>query len=210
MSLEGPAPSRHVSSTPIALSAASQMLDTYLSNSELHPHLHPDALIAPTGVTFSSHGGPSGGVIMHNLRRIAAGLRGEYLEPEVTPEPEDTQEADGSSAGKMGGKKDKRKRDANGTTGDWQDKAEFELEEGVIEVGEIGDRVHVVQDGGEEPEVEVTDATREKAAKKRKGDTGAVGADADAKMSKEARKKAKMERNKQRKREDAEKKAGKA
>lgn len=203
MSVDAPPPSRHISSTSISVAAASQMLDTYLRNSELHPHLHPDALITPTGVTFSSHGGPTGGVVMHNLRRVAAGLRGEYLEPEPTPEPEEEQIAEEFGSGGRGGKKDKRKRSAAVDVEGWQDKEEYEREEGGIEIGEIGDRVNVVQDGGEEPEVEVTDGTSGK--KRRKGEEGG-----DEKLDKAARKKAKAERNLQRKRDDAKKKAGNA
>jgi hypothetical protein len=163
------------------------MLETYLANSERHPHLHPDALITPTGVTFSSHGGPMGSVVMHNLRRVAAGMRGEFLEPEKTPEPEE----DEASAKKFSGKK--RKDFSTVTDDDWQDKAEYEAEQGAIEVGEIGHRTNVVQEGGEEPEVQVTGGAEE-GAKKRKIEEG-------GKMDKEARKLAKRERAKQEKRE---------
>jgi len=167
------------------------MLETYLSNSERHPHLHPDALITPTGVTFSSHGGPMGSVVMHNLRRVAAGMRGEFLEPEKTPEPEE----DEASAKTFSGKK--RKDFSTVTDDDWQDKAEYEAEQGGIEVGEIGDRTNVVQEGVEEPEVQVTGGAEE-GAKKRKTEER-------EKMDKEARKLAKKERAKQERR-DKEKK----
>jgi hypothetical protein len=171
------------------------MLETYITNSESHPHLHPDALITPTGVTFSSHGGPLGSVVMHNLRRVAAGLRGEFLEPEKTPEPEENED-DGYGAKKFSSKK--RKDFSTTTDDDWQDKAVYEAQQGVIEVGEIGDRTNVVQDGGEEPEVEVTSGARENGAKKRK--QGGEGM-----TDKEARKQAKKERDQQRKKENEKK-----
>ncbi|KAF3005819.1 hypothetical protein E8E13_008146 [Curvularia kusanoi] len=190
---DAPPPHRLISSKPVSTADASTILQTYISHSEAHPHLHPDALITPTGVTFSSHGGPTGGVVMHNLRRIAAGLRGEYLEPEPTPEPEAEEGAEGEKAWK--GKKAKGKKTTftdDAETGaveiEWQDKETYEREQGEIEIGEIGDRTNVVQDGDEEPEVEVT-VTGEK----RKG--------GDAKLDKEARKKAKKERDAQRKKE---------
>jgi len=177
------------------------MLETYLQNSEVHPHLHPDALITPTGVTFSSHGGPSGGVVMHHLRRVAAGLRGEYLEPEATPEPEED-DADAAPGNK--GYKNKSANKGVESEG-WTDMATYAQEEGLgIEIGEVGDRMNVVQEGGEEPEVEAADGGR-----KRKGD-GEVDAGADGKMDKEARKKAKKERDQKRKRENAQKSANKA
>ncbi|OAL49132.1 hypothetical protein IQ07DRAFT_588478 [Pyrenochaeta sp. DS3sAY3a] len=188
MSLEAPPPSRHISSKPISMDAASIILQRYLLNSESHSHLHPDALITPSGVTFSSHGGPMGGVVMHNLRRVAAGLRGEYLEPESTPAPEDGDGDDGNSANK-GANGGKRKR--KGAEEDWQEMAEYEQEEGRIEVGEVGPRSNAVQEGGEEPQIEATDAP------------------ADGKLDKEARKRAKKERNQQQKKEKEKKRAQK-
>ncbi|PSN65628.1 hypothetical protein BS50DRAFT_63433 [Corynespora cassiicola Philippines] len=162
-------PHRHLSSTPISLSAASSLLETYLANSESHPHLHPDALITPTGVTFSSHGGPTGGVVMHNLRRVAAGLRGEFLEPEATPEPE---EGEAGADDEEGGSGKKGKKGKKGKTvdveadPDWQNMSEYERDEGHVEVGEVGDRVAFVGEGGEEPE-KVDKAARKKAKKER-------------------------------------------
>lgn len=188
---DAPPPHRFISSQPISISEASSILQTYITHSEAHPHLHPDALITPTGVTFSSHGGPTGGVVMHNLRRIAAGLRGEYLEPEPTPEPEEVEgEADKAWKGNKG--KGKKTTFTDAEVGvvevEWQDKEAYEREQGEMEIGDVGERTRVVQEGGDEPVIEV-------AGDKRKGD----------KLSKEDRKKAKKERDAQRKK-DLEKK----
>lgn len=133
---------------------------------------------------------------MHNLRRVAAGLRGEYLEPEATPEPEEHLEDEGeegaqSKPNKMG-KGNKKTFDEVDV--EWQDKETYEREQGEIEIGELGDRSNAVGEGGEEPEVEVT-------GEKRKG--------GDAKLDKEARKKAKKERDAQRKKENEKKRAEK-
>jgi hypothetical protein len=184
------------------------MLETYITNSESHPHLHPDALVTPTGVAFSSNGGPMGSVVMHNLRRVAAGLRGEYLEPEKTPEPEENEDenADGLGAGKKFNKK--RKGFTTLREEDWEDKAVYEQEQGGIEVGEIGDRMNFVQEGGEEPEVQVTTGAEEETGVKKRKKEGEASS-GDAVVDKEARKKAKKERDAQRKRDNA-KKAGKA
>jgi hypothetical protein len=208
MSLEAPPPSHKVSSTPISVTDASRMLETYITNSESHPHLHPDALVTPTGVAFSSNGGPMGSVVMHNLRRVAAGLRGEYLEPEKTPEPEENEDenADGLGAGKKFNKK--RKGFTTLREEDWEDKAVYEQEQGGIEVGEIGDRMNFVQEGGEEPEVQVTTGAEEDTGVKKRKKEGEASS-GDAVVDKEARKKAKKERDAQRKRDNA-KKAGKA
>ena len=138
------------------------MLETYLTNSESHAHLHPDSTITPEGISFSSKGGPEGNVVMHNLRRIAAGMRGEYMAPEKTPEPEEEEAAEGS---KFANKGKKRNNFTSALNDEWQDKAEFERQEGMIEVGELGERSNFVQEGGEEPEVQVTDGAQEPAAK---------------------------------------------
>jgi hypothetical protein len=187
------------------LADASKMLDKYLTNSERHPHLHPDALITPTGVTFSSHGGPTGGVVMHNLRRVAAGLRGEYLEPEATPEPEENEQDSGATNRKGKGKKGRRSADTvDGAQNEWQDMSEFEREEAEIEVGEIGERVIVVQEGGDAPVVEVTGGA-EQGRKKRK-----KGGDGEGVVDKEARKKAKKSRHKEEQAKKEKARAGKS
>lgn len=140
---------------------------------------------------------------MHNLRRVAAGLRGEYLEPEKTPEPE-LQNWDGEEGRKRRTKDGHRKAfqtegaaNANGegaaVTADegWQNMSEYERDEGLVEVGEIDDRSNFVQS---QPIVDgdVTGgAEGVQANSKRK---------ADGKLDKEARKKAKKARNEERKR----------
>lgn len=199
---DAPPPHRLISSKPVSVSDASAVLQTYIANSEAHPHLHPDALITPTGVTFSSHGGPTGGVVMHNLRRIAAGLRGEYLEPDLTPEPEE-EEAAGEDRG-WKGKKGKGTKttftdpEAGTVQIEWQDKETYEREQGEMEIGDLAHRANVVGDGGEEPDLELTGG-------KRKADK-----DEGGKLDKEARKKAKKERDALRKKENEKKRADKA
>lgn len=221
-----PPPHRIVSSKSVTAADASSILDRYLKNSTKHPHLHPDAQITQNGIVqFSSFGGPQGGVVLHNLRRVAAGLHGEYLEPEGTPEPED---GAGEGAGGMsssGNKKDKRNKSGDGSTAQgWQDRAEYEREEGVMEIGEIGNRTNFVQEGGEMPEVQVTSGQPEKSDKKKdrqkkskavdeseamettdKKETSATIGEPGNKMSKEERKLMKKQRDQQRKRDLAKK-----
>jgi hypothetical protein len=197
-------PYRHISSRPISLADASKILDKYIANSERYPHLQPDAIITPSGVTFSSNGGPMGGVVMHNLRRVAAGLCGEYLEPEATPEPEEQDVEFGTTSLKGNGQKAKNNgHAANTEQSEWQDMSEFEREEAQIEVGDIGDRTNVVAEGGEVPEVEVVAGAGQGGAKRKKGGE-------DAGMDKEARKKAKQAREKERRRKMEEARAGKS
>ena len=135
-----------------------------------------------------------GGVLLHNLRRVAAGLRGEFLEPEKTPEVEDN---DGENADADGAWKQNKKRKSapNATTDDeWEPLAQFEADQGGLEIGEIGDRMNFVQEGGDEPEVQVTAGAQESGKKRKKGGEGLT--------DKEARKQAKRERDLQRKRDN--------
>jgi len=191
MLLEAPPPRRHISSTPTSLASASSILQKYLQNSETHAHLHPDALITPDGVTSNAQGGSMGNPLMHHLRRVAAGLRGEYLEPDRTLDvDEEEEDAAGASTG-TGGK-------SAAAIEDWQDMAAYQAEQGGIEIGEVGERTNVVQDGVEEPEVQ----SKEK-KKRKKDQVDGEQAPAHGKLDKEARKKAKKERDLQRKRENA-------
>lgn len=129
-----------------------------------------------------------GGVIIHNLRRVAAGLRGEYLDPEKTPEPEELPDSHPK----------KRKISRTGRTklfggaadpsqdSDWQNQSEYEREQAVDDAGEIGARSNFIGEGGDAPEVEVTGSAEW-------ADEGNKGKSED----KEARKQAKKERNKE-------------
>ncbi|GAB7340619.1 hypothetical protein MBLNU457_7024t1 [Dothideomycetes sp. NU457] len=79
-------PARPVETVPLPPNVALSTLQTFLTATEKYPYLHPDSLIQPGGVKFASSGnGPTGGLILHHLRRIAAGLNGESL----IPEPDD-------------------------------------------------------------------------------------------------------------------------
>jgi len=73
-------PARPVKTVPLPPNSALTTLQSFLTATEKTPYLHPDALIHPGGISFASSGnGPSGGLILHHLRRIAAGLNGETL-----------------------------------------------------------------------------------------------------------------------------------
>ncbi|EUC44544.1 hypothetical protein COCMIDRAFT_97907 [Bipolaris oryzae ATCC 44560] len=192
MLLEAPPPRRQVSSAPVSLSAASAVLEKYLQNSETHAHLHPDALITPDGVTFNAKGGAVGNLLMHHLRRVAAGLRGEYLEPDTTLEAQ-AEALDAAAADGEGSKN-------TGVEQEWQDVATYQAEQGGIEIGDVGNRTNVVQEGGQEPPVQTNDT------KKRKKDQAhgqTQQSPPDGQVDKDARKKAKKERDLQRKRDNA-------
>lgn len=147
-----------------------------------------------------------GGVILHNLRRVAAGLAGEHLEPEPSPEPEARKEDRGYKSKKKQFGADEKVAPNNAVVEeDWQDLAEYEREQEGVEVGEIGDRDHFVASGGNVPEVDEIAGAEE-------GD--AVGEKRKAKGNKsndkEARKKAKKDRQKEFKRDKENKKRAEA
>lgn len=75
----------HLTRTLDPATAQSQ-LASFLEKTSTQPHLHPDSLLSTTGITYSAHSGPSGGLAIHHLRRIEAGLRGEELVVETEEE----------------------------------------------------------------------------------------------------------------------------
>lgn len=83
-----PPPVHHHASLTETLSPSSarDSLDTYLAASSTKPYLHPDSLLSSTGITFSATSGATGGLALHHLRRIEAGLRGERLVAETREE----------------------------------------------------------------------------------------------------------------------------
>ncbi|KAF2141694.1 uncharacterized protein K452DRAFT_298365 [Aplosporella prunicola CBS 121167] len=182
-----------VANRPLSLEEAQKSIANYLATSETSAHLHPDALLSTSGVQFATAGGPMGGIVLHNLRRVEAGLRGEVIKPE--PEASDDMVLDGmieeteQTMQAEGGASKKSKKGASGAEEGWQDMGDYQreqLEEG-NEVGELGQRSNFVEQG-EEPKI-------------------AEGG--KSKVDKEARKKAKKERERQQKLEkEAKKKQG--
>jgi hypothetical protein len=75
----------HTQPQQISPTDAQRSMARYLTKSRSHPYLHPDSYLANSGIRFAIGSGPSGGVALHHIRRIEAGLRGEYHEKD-TPE----------------------------------------------------------------------------------------------------------------------------
>ncbi|KAK4500329.1 hypothetical protein PRZ48_008518 [Zasmidium cellare] len=65
---------------------ASVSLADFLERSRKAPWMHPDAWLSTDGVRHGPKSGPSGGWVIHHLRRIEAGLRGESLVAETKEE----------------------------------------------------------------------------------------------------------------------------
>jgi hypothetical protein len=168
---------------PVVLdpTAAQIQLSAFLSQTRSKAHLHPDALLSSTGIQFSANSGPTGGLALHHLQRIEAGLRGENLVQETQEELEAVFGEEMRAAGTLRG--DDRRVDATiervskrsksqERVREWEDGAEFAQQQDITE-GEVGDRgAHVVQQGGAPPEIEQhggkVDAAARKAAKKQR------------------------------------------
>lgn len=140
-------PNKSVPSIPVNETIALKYLQDYLALTSSTPYLLPNAKLEPTGPTIgSSHSS----VTIHNLQRVEAGLRGEWLAPTLEMQEENAVEVaqgmdDGTVQGSGGDK-----MDVDG----WQDKEDFEREQS-IDDGDVGARVQKVKDVEVESDLEV-------------------------------------------------------
>jgi hypothetical protein len=162
--------------------SAQTELSAFLSQTRKNAYLHPDALLSSTGIQFSANSGPTGGLALHHLQRIEAGLHGENLVQETQEELEAVFGEEMRAAGTLRGD-DKRvdatiervskRSKSQDRVREWEDGAEYAQNQEVTE-GEVGDRedAHVVQQGGAPPAIEQhggkVDAAARKAAKKQR------------------------------------------
>ncbi|KAG4034885.1 hypothetical protein MFRU_002g02340 [Monilinia fructicola] len=129
-------PHKSIPSIPVNQAIALRYLQEYLSLTSSTPYLLPNAKLEPTGPTIgSSHSS----VTIHNLERVEAGLRGEWLAPTLELEENAVEIAQGMDDGTVQGSGGD-KMDVDG----WQDKEEFEREQSIDE-GDVGARVQNVK-----------------------------------------------------------------
>ncbi|KAF2769298.1 hypothetical protein EJ03DRAFT_98148 [Teratosphaeria nubilosa] len=166
---------------PLKAADAQKQLAAFLTQTSTKPYLHPDAILSASGIQYSAQSGPNGGLALHHLRRMEAGLRGENLIAEsaeelaeqfgALPHGDDTR-VDALIENRTGGAKRKRSMDEvgqwaedaseaaygdvsrAGATEDWEDKEQYELNQRPVE-GEVGERdgAEVVRQDGEVPVV---------------------------------------------------------
>jgi hypothetical protein len=137
-------PHRTITSIPVPPEKALIYLSTFLTNSKSQPHLLPNARLEPSGVTAGSS---SSSVTIHNLQRVEAGLRGEWLAPTLDLEENNVPVTEGMDDGT-------NKPGVQGENGEgWMDLDEYQREQS-IEGGEKGEKGAglVVQDSDLEPE----------------------------------------------------------
>ena len=162
-------PHRLHSSRPISQAEALGFLSTYLENAMTDPAFQPNALLTTSGPVSASHGGSSS-LILHNLRRVEAGLKGEHLgadfafEDEIAEEelqkPQDQSNGDGSKDEEANGQ-------PSGVDAEWQDKETFERQQ-KIEVGDIRNRGGAMAEHAVDKENDPTLTTDDKEIRKQK------------------------------------------
>ncbi|MCJ1229970.1 hypothetical protein MMC12_006641 [Toensbergia leucococca] len=163
MTTTTPFPPHHPHSThPITPSHALSLLTAYLTATTTDASLHPNALLSESG-PISATTGANTGLVLHNLRRVEAGLRGENLGVDL-------------SFGKVGGlpllEGWQGELEGGGGGEEWQDRGEFERSQEVT-VGEVGERgvgsgVGVGIEGVEVPRVEETKSSGDKLERKKR------------------------------------------
>jgi hypothetical protein len=125
-------PVRSLRSIPITTADALQRLQSYLEATKSNPALLPNATLQVDGPKAQSESASN--LVIHNLKRVEAGLRGDWLEPSLELEAEGM--AGFESFPVTGNGLEGRYDDAGEG---WQDLDEYQREQS-IEMGEIGPR----------------------------------------------------------------------
>lgn len=168
------------SSRPVAPSEALALLSAYLGATTTDASLHPNALLTESG-PVSATSGSNTGLVLHNLKRVEAGLKGEHLGADLSFAqfggeglPDLQIELNGNNSASVKGQgvdPDGQGTDADMGEVGWQDKGEFEREQEITE-GEIVGRSQAAIEGPKElfnvPRVEKALTTGDKAERKRK------------------------------------------
>jgi hypothetical protein len=194
-------PHRAIPSVPISQDIALKFLSSYLEATKTSPHLLPNARLESSGPTAGSS---ASSVTIHNLKRVEAGLQGEWLAPTLDLEEGKVTVAEGMDDGTNKGQDVNEEAEGEG----WMDLDEYQREQS-IEGGEIGERLPGVAELGDSdfdgPEVEGNDKNEEGAvnppkAKKIKVKHNVTPAKVTKPIDKEARKREKKERLKRERR----------
>ena len=194
-------PHRSIPSIPVTQDVALKYLQTYLEATKSSPHLLPNARLESSGPTV---GTSSSSVTMHNLQRVEAGLRGEWLAPSLDLEENNVKVAkgmdDGTNTGE-GGEGDHMQVDG------WQDLHEYQREQSIEEGDIVPSQTAVAQDGeGETLEINEQQLPQLKKAKGNHGDVIATEERPKKAKDKEVRKQEKKARHKEQKKKEAQRK----
>ncbi|KAL8706458.1 MAG: hypothetical protein Q9201_000513 [Fulgogasparrea decipioides] len=140
-------PIRHHSSQRISTHRAQQLLAQYLEDTITDASLHPNALLTENGPVNPASG--STGLVLHNLKRVEAGLRGEHLSADLTfknfgGEGLPDLLTNGVSNRPREGEESQNRTGQNFEE-DWQDKDEYEREQAIVQ-GELEERNNALED----------------------------------------------------------------
>jgi hypothetical protein len=186
-------PHRTIPSIPIPQDIALKFLSNYLEATKTSPYLLPNARLESSGPTASFS---ASSVTIHNLKRVEAGLRGEWLAPTLDLEEGNVTVAEGMDDGTNKGQDVNEEGEGEG----WMDLDEYQREQS-IEGGEIGERLPGVAELGDSDfdgprALEENETVRVHKAKKIKTKHDVAA----GKVDKEVRKREKKARMKQEKR----------
>ncbi|KAL9587373.1 MAG: hypothetical protein Q9212_000300 [Teloschistes hypoglaucus] len=140
-------PTNHHDGQRITTHRAQQLLARFLDQTATDASLHPNALLTENGPITPSSG--STGLVLHNLKRVEAGLRGQHLAADLSfkafggeglPNLMGNGTLDGDLTKQHG-----KEGEIQDFQEDWQDKDEYEREQ-AIEQGEIGQRNRAFKD----------------------------------------------------------------
>jgi hypothetical protein len=134
-------PVRSLQSIPVSTTEALQRLQSYLEATKSNPALLPNATLQADGPKAQSESASN--LVIHNLKRVEAGLRREWLAPSLELEAEGI--AGFESFPVTGNGQDGVDDDAGEG---WQDLDEYQREQS-IEMGEIGPRETGIGQEGE-------------------------------------------------------------
>lgn len=183
------------STTPTPYTTARKWLSAYTARSQSHAHMHPDAQLSRSSISFGTHG-PAGGVTLSQVRKLARGLAGER----VTPEPEELPEGNDQMLDAKGQHGKKRKADMT-TESEWEDPEAWAEKQGGVEIGEVGERSNFVAEVEEVPEVEELDEAEAEKLEAAKSSDKVVDKEEKRRLKKEAKKNAAREREENKKKD---------
>ena len=195
-------PYREHASRPVAPSEALSLIQAYLAASASDASLHPNALLTEQG-PVSATAGSDIGLVLHNLRRLEAGLRGEHMEADPNLEKfgatkESTTEGPGIGTSRaLEDLPEGQFVDGDVGVEGWQSKEDFERKQKIVRGADEGTPAASMMK--DVPQVVGTKVGKEVPQ--------VVGTKVGKEVSKEERKKAKKEKRKGEKRERAEERA---
>jgi hypothetical protein len=140
-------PTRRQSSRRVAPAEALGLVSAYLEDATTDFSLRPNAQLTDDG-PIAAMAGSETNLVLHNLRRVEAGLQGRHLRRDP---PSANSTGPGwagaeQDAGSEGGATPGGGADGEMGGGGWQDKAEFEREQEIVQ-GEVGIRNYAEVDG---------------------------------------------------------------